>query len=267
MGKEEKIPKRIFLPLILLFITSCDFTPRLSKDVLAAQEYIQNHEYEKAASRYETILKESLTPEMRLKINYQLAELYSTYINNQSKALYFYTQVKKEADDPLWVVKSEEKMGEINFSYLGNYLAAVDSYLRLTQFEPRLNRYDFYRYRLGVSYINAGKYPEAIDVFEKIQKDVNGEYYAKTYYFIGMVYFQQKEWLKAIAFWREYLKIEKRLDQIVDAKFFMANAYEMLEELKIAYDIYYSILSTYPYPEVIQSRLNSIYQRRLARKR
>lgn len=234
---------------------------------MAAQEYVQNHEYEKAASRYEAILKESLTPEMRLKINYQLAELYSTYINNQSKALSFYTQVKQEADDPLWVVKSEEKMGEINFSYLGNYLAAVESYLRLTQFEPRLNRYDFYRYRLGVSYINAGKYPEAIDVFEKIQKDVNGEYYAKTYYFIGMVYFQQKEWLKAIAFWREYLKIEKRLDQIVNAKFFMANAYEMLEELKIAYDIYYSILSTYPYPEVIQSRLNSIYQRRLARKR
>lgn len=267
MDKGEKIPKRIFLPLILFILCSCDFTPRLSKDVLVAQEYIQNHEYEKAASRYEAVLKESLTQEMRLKVNYQLAELYSTYINNQVKALYYYGQVKKEADDPLWMVKAEEKMGEINFSYLGNFEAATESYLRLTQFEPRLNRYDYYRYRLGISYLNSGKSVEAIDIFEKIQKEVNGEYYAKTYYFIGMVYFGQKEWVKAIAFWREYIKLEKRYDQIVNAKFFMANAYEMLEELKIAYDIYYSILNSYPYPEVIQNRLTSIYKRRMARKR
>lgn len=248
-------------------LCSCDFTPRLSKDILTAQEYIQSREYQKAAARYEDILKESLAQDIRLKINYQLAELYSTYLNDQPKALKYYSIIKKEADDPLWMVKAEEKIADINFFYLNNYAVAIDSYLRLTQFEPRLNRYDFYRYRLGLSYLNTNKFAEAIDVFEKIQKDVNGEYYAKTYYYIGLVYYQQKEWIKAIAFWREYLKLEKQLDQIVNAKFFMANAYEMLEELKIAYDIYYSIVSQYPYPEVIQNRLNSIYKRRLARKR
>jgi len=251
----------------LFCLFSCDFTPRLSKDILVAQDYIQNREYKKAASRYEDILKESLGQEIRLKISYQLAELYSTYINDQVKALKYYNIIKNEADDPLWIVKAEEKIADINFFYINNYPVAIESYLRLTQFEPRLNRYDFYRYRLGLSYINTSKFAEAIDVFEKIQKDVGGEYYAKTYYYIGLIYYQQKEWIKAIAFWREYLKIGKNLDQEVNAKFLMANAYEMLEELKISYDIYYSLMGQYPYPEVIQNRLSSIYKRRLARKR
>jgi len=47
----------------------------------------------------------------------------------------------------------------------------------------------------------------------------------------------------------------------------MANAYEMLEKLKEAYNLYYSILGEYPNTKVIQNRLNSIYARKIARKR
>ena len=47
----------------------------------------------------------------------------------------------------------------------------------------------------------------------------------------------------------------------------MANAYETMEELKKAYNLYYSILGEYPNTEVIQNRLKAIYDRRVARKR
>ena len=47
----------------------------------------------------------------------------------------------------------------------------------------------------------------------------------------------------------------------------MANSYESLENLKSAYNIYYSILGEYPNTEVIQNRLKGIYNRRIARKR
>ena len=47
----------------------------------------------------------------------------------------------------------------------------------------------------------------------------------------------------------------------------MANAYETMERLKEAYNIYYSIVGEYPNNEVIKARLNSIYERKVARKR
>ena len=47
----------------------------------------------------------------------------------------------------------------------------------------------------------------------------------------------------------------------------MANAYETMERLKKAYDLYYSLLGKYPNTEVIKNRLNAIYERKIARKR
>ena len=68
-------------------------------------------------------------------------------------------------------------------------------------------------------------------------------------------------------FWDKYISLEKRRDNIVQTKFLMGNAYETMEELKKAYNIYYSILGEYPNNDVIKNRLNSLYKRRIARKR
>ena len=61
--------------------------------------------------------------------------------------------------------------------------------------------------------------------------------------------------------------MEKREDLIVEAKFLIANAFESSEDLKRAWDIYYSIKGSYPNTKVIFERLNSIRDRRVARKR
>ena len=71
----------------------------------------------------------------------------------------------------------------------------------------------------------------------------------------------------AIDNWFEYLKREKQKNKIVQVKFLIANAYESDEQLKNAYNIYYSLLGDYPNQEVLKSRLKSIYERRVARKR
>ena len=47
----------------------------------------------------------------------------------------------------------------------------------------------------------------------------------------------------------------------------MANAYESNEDLRRAYNIYSDIKEDYPNPEIIESRLKSLYERRVVRKR
>ena len=257
----------LFIACVLLSCLSCDFTPPLHKKVVKAQEFISSQEYAKAIYQYEELLKGDLPKDMKIKVSYQLGELYSLQMGDNEKAIEYYNAVKEIADDPLWQVKAEEKVGDINFSYLRHYAPSAVSYKRLLSFVPKLAKQDFYEYRLGMSYLNDGQLEKGADIFSTIQKNSNHEYFIQSFYAMGLLYFGQKEWARAIVILKEYIKRETRKENVAEAKFIMANSYEMLEKLKLAYDLYYSILGDYPNTEVVQNRLNSIYNRRIARRR
>ncbi|MCB9060534.1 MAG: tetratricopeptide repeat protein [Halobacteriovoraceae bacterium] len=253
--------------IFLILLSSCDFTPRIHKEILKAQEHILNKEYVEAVNLYENILEKRPANQIQMKVHFQLAELYSIYINEQEKAKKHYSKIKEMTNDPLWLVKSEEKIAEINFSYLKNYSAAVENYTLLYNFVPKLNKVDFYQERLGEAYLKLENYVKAIEVFFLLTKNKDRQFQAKGYFNLGMCYFEQKQWRKAIAHWKEYIKHETRKDHIIQVKFLMANTYETMERLKQAYDLYYSLLGEYPNTQVIKNRLNSIYERRVARRR
>jgi tetratricopeptide (TPR) repeat protein len=253
--------------VIWIFSTSCDFTPRLYKEILQAQQFIQQQKYDKAIIKYEKILKQNPPSLVKIKIYYQIGELYSTYMSNHTKALYYFDLIKKSTEDPLWLVKSEEKLAEINYTYLQDYRSSIKSYSTLANFLPKLDKLDFYEYRLALSHQNLGLTNKAIDLFKKITEDKTHQYNALAFYQLGIINFQEKKWSKAVDLWAEYIKREKRKDNIIAAKFLMANAYETMEELEKAYNLYYSILGEYPNTQVVKNRLNAIYNRKVARKR
>jgi len=246
---------------------SCDFTPRRQKRVLDAQNYIAEQKYQKAIYEYEKVLTSNPPPGVKVKIYYQLGELYSTYLANHKKALFYYEKIKNEASVPLWTVRAEEKIAELNFTYLKDYVAAISSYKKLSSFVPRLKSVDFFENRLGISYLKNGEIDKAVETFLAIRNNEKHEYFIRSAYYMGLAYFEKEDWPKAVYFFNEYIKGETRKDNIAQAKFLKANAYENDDRLKKAYDIYYSILGEYPNSDVIRKRLNSIYERKVARKR
>jgi tetratricopeptide (TPR) repeat protein len=253
--------------LLIQLLVSCDFTPRLHKDIIRAQQYIHNQRYQDAIKTYHQILDENPRIDIRVKIYYQLGELHSTYLGKNKESLEYFEKIIAESNDPLWVVKSLEKIGEINFSYIRNYNESNRAYRKLNSFVPKLQNADFYEYRLASSLLMIGKIDEAIVAYENILLKPGHEYYVRSVYEMGNAYFQKKEWQTAVNYWLDYIKKETRRDNLVQAKFLIANAYETMEELQKAYNLYYSILGEYPNTEVIRSRLQSIYERRIARKR
>ena len=255
------------LILISAFLFSCDFTPRIHKKILEAQEYIKKQEYSKAISQYKEILKTNPPADIKVKINYQLGELFSINLGKNRESLKFYKEIKKLSESPLWLVKSEERIAEISFTYLKDYKLSEESYRLLVNFTPRLEKFDFYQFRLATTYTKANLYNKALKELDKIQQVNSHKYYIESYFQIGLLNFQKKNNLEAIKNWKEYLKRETRKSKLVQTRFLMANAYESMEELKEAYNLYYSILGEYPNTEVIQNRLNSIFQRRVSRKR
>ncbi len=265
-----KINKLIFILALLggpFLFAGCDFTPPLYKRVFEAQNYLVEQRYPEAIELYERILESNPPNDMKVKIYYQLGEVYSINLNNNVKGVAYYRKVKEVTEDPLWLVKVEERLGDINFSFIKNYKAAIESYLLLSSFKPRLANYDFYEYRLGQSYLRLGDFASAEDVFVRIQRDEGHLYHVDSFFEAGLAAFQQKDWRHSVGFLNEYIRREKRRDGIIKAKFLVANAYETMEQLKEAYNLYYSLLGEYPNTQVIQNRLNAIYNRRVARRR
>lgn len=251
----------------LLFLFSCDFTPTINKEIVKAQEFLIVQKYEKAIAKYKQILDKNPDNELKVKILYQLGEIYSTNLGQNSEGIKYFQKVKDLTEDPLFLVKSEERIGEISFSYSKKFRISFNSYKKLSEFTPKLNKYDFYQFRMAKSSFKLGSLKDAVKHFESIQKNISHKYFVESFYYLGLIHFQQKKSKVSLVYLKEYLKRETKKEQIVQAKFIMANIYESMEELKTAYDLYYSILGKYPNTQVVQNRLNSIYHRRIARKR
>lgn len=112
---------KLSILLLVLGLNSCDFTSGLNQDILTAQKYVDNQEFSKAVDFYERILTKNPSKIIKTKINYQLAEIYYLYLDEQVKALKYYQFIVENVDDPLWQVKSLEKIADINFSFSKNY--------------------------------------------------------------------------------------------------------------------------------------------------
>ena len=257
----------IGLLLISGALFSCDFTPPLNKEILRAQSYIAKQDYRSAISKYKKILEKNPPYDIQVKINYQLGDLYSIYLAENKESVKFYKEIMKISDDPLWLVKTQERLGEIYFTYLKDYNLSEKIYGKLSEFSPRLTKQDFYSFRYALSSYENDNPIKSLQLFKEIKKNRKHEYLMKAYYYEGLIYFELKDWDAAVNAWNEYLQKENRRDNIVQTKFLMANAYETMEELKKAYNLYYSILGEYPNTKVIQNRLKAIYERRVARKR
>ena len=259
--------------MLAIFFSSCnpknpiDFSPRIYKQILKAQEYIKLGKYEKAISEYNHILDDLPPLDLRVKIFYQLGDLYSISMGDFEKGITFFNKVKKNTQDPIWLLKSQEKLGEIYFTFKKDFEESSQVYSELISFRPKLNNYQFYEYRYAQSLLKINESTKLKQVLNSIINNKSHEYFKEGYYLFGYSYFQNKEWSKAIGYFKEYLKYETRRDRVVNVKFLIGNCYETLERLKSAYNIYYSILGEYPNNAVIQDRLESVYQRRVSRKR
>lgn len=277
--KHQKQNKDYFLELVMrtgiyafflitnFLSTSCDFTPPVNRKIIDAQGYITEQKYAKAAYLYEDILKSNPAEDLTLKVSYQLGELYSIYLGKYKKAVHYYTGVKELTKDPVWLIKTEEKLAEINFNYLKNYKEAIKNYTKLSAFTPKLKDSDYFQFRIALAHFYLNQKEEALVELTKIQTNPNHEYFIRSFFYVGLIYYEQKDFNKALYVWLEYLKRETKKELIIQAKFMVANVYESTENLKMAYDIYYSIANEYPNPDVIQSRLSSLYTRRVSRHR
>jgi tetratricopeptide (TPR) repeat protein len=234
---------------------------------LKAQEELYNQNYSEAARLYNNIADKRVDKDLKIKVYYQLGDLYENHLNDYEKAISSYQEIMNFDAEIVWQVKSFERIANIYFVNLKNYQKAYEIYEKLSLFMPLLEKNDLYRYRMAQCFLKQNEYEKAQAILSEIASNNINSFYDQANFDLGLIFYYKKMWKEAIEQWKSFLKIANNENKIVEAKFLMANSYEMLEELKKAYSLYYSILPTYSNAEVIKGRLRSIYERRKARKR
>lgn len=258
---------KLILLIGFLFLSSCDFSPKLQQEILKAQELVSKGEYKNATGLYEKVLTMNMDPQLRVKILYQLADLFSIFLGDVDKGKKYYLKVFEITDEIQDQIKALERIGELNFTYLKNYKEAISTYNRLLEIKAPGSELDFFQLRVALSYFNLSDFERAHFELEKINQNPNHQYNVISLYYLGLIHFRKNEWGPAINIWKKYLEVEKRRDKKIEVRYLMANAYETMENLKEAYGIYYSLLGEYPNTQVIQNRLKAVYLRKVSRKR
>ena len=259
--------KRLLLNILLVLCSSCDFSSRYHKKIIEAQELLNDLKYAEAAQEYEKVIESVPNGILKYKLQFQLGEIYSLYLNKPKRAKENYQDIIDNSDDPRWKVKSFEKLAELEFGSFRNFRKSEEYYRKLYSFFPVLENQDLYQYRLGLSLLENKKFIEAKNIFESIFKNENHKQRRRALFYLGLIEFQQKKWKNSVDYWMDYLRRETNKEHISHTKFMLANSYETMEELDTAYNIYYSLLGEYPNQEVIKSRLKSIFTRRIDRNR
>ena len=259
--------KVLLLLLNLFWVVSCDFTPPLNKKILDAQNLIRSNQYEEAISKYIVILKNNPPDEIKVKIRYQIADLYSIYLSKIDESLPFYEEVAKMTSDQAWKLKALERLAELNFTHLKRYDKAVFYFRQMLYLTADKNNIDFFEFRIAQSFFKKSDFINAKLKFKEIANNSNHLYYVKSIYHQAMIAYYEQDLDRSIRLFQKYISIEKNRDDLIQAKFILANALETRENLSKAYDIYSSILGEYPNTKVVKAKLESIYRRRVARKR
>ena len=180
----------LFIFIVGVLLLSCDFTPPLNKEILQAQQAIIQQDYNLAITKYLEILKKNPPIEIQVKINYQIGDLYSIYLSENKRSLPFYEKIMKISEDPLWLVKTQDRMGEIHFTYLKNYPRSAKIYKKLSLFQPKLANQDFYQFRYALSTLKINDYENSLKLFQEIERIPNHKYRDRSLYFQGLIYFQ-----------------------------------------------------------------------------
>lgn len=259
--------KILLLFLLIPFISACDFTTGVSRKILKAQDYVDNHQYDKAIEEYKVLLELDTPKKIQHKIYYQMAEIYSIYLLDGKQALKYYEKIQESLADENLKKTSLIKSAELSFD-LKKYKRAIkyyETFIDSDNFSE--NEKNYFGMQMGIAYFESNNRKEAKRVLGKIANEKDNTYQSKAYFYLGQIYSYEVEYDMAIESWEKSLEVERDSAQKIETKFYIANIYEQQNKLEKAYKYYYSIIDFYPNPEIIKKRLEKIYQRKVSRRR
>jgi TolA-binding protein len=174
--------------------------------------------------------------------------------------------------------EAQKQIGEILFSKTEQYESAIQHYQYLLKNNPDAPEAVEFLFRIGKSQFFLWRFNDAVETYRQlIHKFPSTPWAEKAALEIGTTYFTRGEqrpggsgpgmesYQDAILAYQSFLKIYPKSTLADQAEFGIASCYEELDQLDAAYQLYESLLKTYPSPNVIKIKLARLQERKKQR--
>ena len=250
---------RLIVVLFLLFLTSCQSS--YEKDWQLAQKAYENKNYKQAAHFYEKVFKLERSSEKKIKVSYNLANIYYFYVKDFIKSKKYYRYYLVHTEKRKEKIKALSRLANLSFSIFNNYKEAILHYNRLLKIDKDDNVY-FYRLQIARSYFFLNNFYQSQVEIQSVLKDDKNPFLFESLLLLGNIYLAEKKTEESIKVLLSL--VEKFPQRSIKENVLMtiAVSYEELRDFDKAIEILEKMASQVKDPAFVNSRIRSLMERK-----
>lgn len=244
---------------------------------LLAEKLWSDKKYAAAVNEFEKVASRDPRGKLGLQALYRAAMTQNLYLNNPSDALKkLRTYVQLSGDEKSrW--EAQKQIGDILYERLERHEEAIDHYHELLQARASSPEAPDFLFRIGKSHYFLWQFKEAIESFRQLQEKYPSSRWSEHAGLeIGNVLFTRAErgsedgiatpsgdgYKEAISAFKAFIDRYPNSPLVPEAHFGIASCLEESNQLDAAYQLFNSIRTTYPSPNVVEIKLARIRERK-----
>lgn len=269
-----------FYALLLLLagealFSGCTVQSSISNRYLTAEKLWTEKNYAAAVTEFDRIVKESPNSTIGLQALWRASMTRTLFLNQQESALQGFEAFLERASSSELAPEAQKEIAEIYFSKLNQLTKAIETYQRMIdskKFKP--DDEAFFLYRVSRAHFLLGHLKKAIEIYDSFNErypkspllnQVKLEL-ANAWYALGDT--EKLAYANALKLYQELVKQTQGKDPklFLESRFGEGATFEEMDRLEQAYEIFKSIESTYPAPNVVKVRMIRL-EERMSKKR
>lgn len=256
-------------------VSACTVQSSISNRYLTAEKLWTEKNYAAAVTEFDRIVKENPNSTIGLQALWRASMTRTLFLNQQEPALQGFETFLERASSSQLAPEAQKEIGEIYFNKLNQYSKAIDVYQRMIDSKKfSADEEALFLFRIARAHFLTGRLKKAIEIEESfavrypkspLNRKVMLEL-ANAWYALGDT--EKIAYPKALKLYQdlEKLTLGKDPNLYLDAKFGEAATLEELDRLEEAHELFKSIETTYPAPNVVRVRMIRL-EERMSKKR
>lgn len=265
---------RFAILALALALGACTLDNPKRRFILADKLWSEK-KYEASEAEFEKIATRDPNGELGLRALYRAAVINTTNLGRHQKATELLRKFMALSNEKEEIWQAKQLLVDIFFEYLEKYPETIELAAAMVSERPADPRSAELQYRIARSLFFMSRFGEAKIRFEALIKAYSTSQWAERAQFdLAMTRYTQGAYAandkdakqiygESLAIYEKFIKDHPNSRLMAEAKFGMASCYEELEQLDSAYEMYRSIATEYPSPNVIAIKLARIGERRL----
>lgn len=259
---------RLFSVLgILLFLAMGCSSNSSTKHYVLAEKLWSEGNYSAAVTEYEKVFRLDPAGKLGLQALFRAGMTQSLFTHQYPEAIDKFQNYVRAAESGPSVKDAKKQVAEIYYSKLQQYDQAIKQYRFILKTENMGTEAAEIQFRIAKAYYYLKKFDSAIEEFSDLAKQWRGSeweelaQFEKAQTLMTWASLKNELYNKAMEALGFFIKKYPNSPYVVEAKFLIGTAYEEMEKLEPAMEMYMSIQNQYPSPKVILIKMERIKQR------